>query len=154
MEKMAKLILKRLVLLIVCTIAISIPLAHLQKVGTLQPQGLGIVLLLWVGVVATVVVLTLRRARREYWAERESPERSIDDVTRTRSTKAVRRLKRCIIFLQLTLWGGLWLSRGGPVLPILVGVVVNLSFTALIIQAIVRAQKTLKLPVPENNPGQ
>ena len=88
-----------------------------------------------------------RNMSREYWKGREWPEASIDDETRKQRGKTVQRLSRIILFLQVALWGGLWMGRADIRQPaIWVGVAVNLCFTGLVIRIILRLRKSLRLP--------
>ena len=88
-----------------------------------------------------------RNMSREYWKSKEWPEGSIDDETRKQRGKTVQRLSRIILFLQVALWGGLWIGRADIQEPaIWVGVAVNLCITSLLVRTVLRLRRSLKLP--------
>jgi hypothetical protein len=118
--------------------------------GILSPRGLGIAMAASVVIFFIVTVVLQRKASRDYWTDREQPERAIDETTRKLRNKSIWAQTRLIVILQLSLWFGLWINRANLFsLPMLVGVTINLCFTGLLIRSVFSLRKSLKLTNPQ-----
>ena len=104
---------------IVAALAIAVAYAR----GAFSPRGLGILLICLIATSAFVLI-------RFVFQPTTQPEAvpAMGTPTRQHSTSTVRFLKGVIVFLVLALAAGLLnFPRNGPVLPLLVGIGVNLS---------------------------
>jgi hypothetical protein len=118
----------------------------------LSPRGLAIYVLLSAFAFAIVFWRVFRNSSKDYWKGREWSERSADDAKRKQGFLAIRRLTRRIVFWQLVLWVGLWIERAELRQPaVWVGVSVNLCITGLLVQAVLRLRKSLKLSDSEDS---
>ena len=59
-----------------------------------------------------------------------------------RINSAVKKLRIAVIVMPLLLVNGLWVTRGAPLLPRLVGVAINLLFTAYFVFLLRKVKKT------------
>ena len=89
--------------------------------------------------------IALRYRLRGVQATKGSQESnpSVELVQVNRSTK---RLQIAIIVMLLLLLSGLWVTRGGPLLPRLVGAAINLFITASFVFLLRRAKKADSAP--------
>jgi hypothetical protein len=124
MNRVFKSILMRFLLFQIGFIVAVLSIAVAYARGAFSPRALGIVLICLVATSAFVLIRFVFR-----WTTQ--PEAV--PVTGTSSSQhkipTVRFLKGVIVFLVLALAAGLWnFPRNGPVLPLLVGIGVNVSF--------------------------
>jgi len=136
---------KKLLLFSAGLLAVSLLLAHEFTVHSLSPRGLGIALLILL--VATFFVLTLALFRSRSAAppfERPAGSPTTDPITRRRRVLGIRLGKTAIVILALLLVNALRQIGSGHLLPLLVGVAVNLCTMAAVIQVVLRLQKSLK----------
>src|SRR5579864_3906413 len=133
-------VIKWLLMLSVCSVALLLVLARLFATGHLSPRGLGIGLLMYcIGVSCLFIQVVKKSARTE-------PEASlrIDDMSRRRRLLAVQAGWTAIAILVLLLINGLRQLGNVPTLPLAVGATMNLLTTAVILRIVLRVQKTLR----------
>lgn len=109
--------------------------------GFLSPRGLAIGLLALCISGGTWAMIILRKTAKELEVQPGPPGSPIDAVTRKRRLLGIRVGKIAIVILMLFLVLGL--LQGGPLLPRLVGAIVNVWITAAIILVVVRLQRSL-----------
>jgi hypothetical protein len=125
-------------------------IAFMYVFKVLSPRDLGIAMVASLVIFFIFTLVMQRRDFKAYWKAREWPEHSIDATVRKRRIRTIRRLTFSIVFLHLVLWYGLWETRGQSLPPRLVGATMNLLFTGLMIQAVIRIRQSLRLPDPPN----
>jgi hypothetical protein len=109
--------------------------------GFLSPRGLAIGLLALCISGGMWAMIIFRKSAKELEVQPGSPGASIDAVTRKRRLLGIRVGKIAIVVLVLLLVLGL--LQGGPLLPRLVGAIVNVWIIAAIILVVVRLQRSL-----------
>jgi hypothetical protein len=77
----------------------------------------------------------IKRSAKEFAPPSGNP---IDDLTRKRLIWRLRAAKTMILLMGIGLVFGLTQVRNGPLLPLLVGLVMNLLITAKSVQTVVR----------------
>ena len=124
MNRVFKGILLRFLLFMMVYIAAALAIAAAYARGTLSPRALAIVLIC---LIATSAIVLIRFVfRRTTQPEAVALMESLSSQHRT---PTVRLLKSVIVFLVVALAAGLLtFPRNGPVLPLLVGIGVNISF--------------------------
>jgi hypothetical protein len=141
---------RRNLLRVACFASAVILIVIVYLFGVLSPRGLGIAILTSAFLFFIVTIVGLQKDSKAYWHDKGWPEKSLDEATRNSRRKAIRAQVRLLAILQLALWFGLWAERAGLSWPILVGVVINLLFCAVLIQSILHLRRTLKLPEASN----
>ncbi len=141
MDGMIKMLIRRLVALSACFVVAMVLLALGFSRGLLSPRGLGIAILTLGVAVGIWAVLIMRKSAKELKVPPGPPGASIDAVTRKRRLLGIRIGKVAIVVLLLLLIFGL--LRGGPLLSLLAGAIVNLCIMAVIIQMVIRLQRNL-----------
>lgn len=116
-------------------------LSHEFSQGLLSPRGFRIALVAVAVGMSVWAGLILNKTTRELRRPLGSPDTPIDGTVRKRRLLGIRAGKAMIVLLAVSLIFGL--SQGGPLLPILVGVAVNLGMMAALIWWVVRLQKSL-----------
>jgi hypothetical protein len=134
---------KRLWALWLCTLGVLILLAREFIVGFLSPHGLLIAVFIVGLATAAVMMFIVTKSAKEFNVPTLVPGTSIDAVTRNRLLRRIRMAKTTIVIMGVTLVVGLIEFKNGPVLPLLVGVVINLLTTAKSVQTVVRLKKLL-----------
>jgi hypothetical protein len=114
---------------------IGFAMAYEFAVGNIPARMLGFGLLALIGCLATVVVL--RRSKVE--SPTVSQPGRFEESSRVKAS--MRMLKVAIVFLPIILIFGMWLTRGQPLAPRLVGAAVNLFFTFWLISILRRAKR-------------
>ena len=132
---------KRLFLTLVCSAVVIILLVRELKGGFLSERGFVIGVLL-VGVGATCSALIIGARTFKHFSVIPSPTQTLDEATRRRRLFAIRAGKAMVVLLTIALVSGL--IRGGPFLPVTVGIVMNLGMTVSLIWWIARLQRSLK----------
>jgi hypothetical protein len=141
MDGMIKTLMRRLLPLSSCSVGAMVLLALAFSRGLLSPRGLGIAILA-LGVAAGIwAVLIVKKSAKEFKEPSGPSGLSIDAVTRKRRLLGIRVGKIAIVVLALLLIFGL--LQGGPLLPLLVGAIVNLCIMGAVIQVVVRLQRSL-----------
>jgi hypothetical protein len=138
MNRVFKSILLRFVLFQIGFIVATIAIAVAYVRGVFSPRALGIVLICLISTSTFVLIKFVFR-----WAT-QSEVVSVLTGTPSAQHKAstVRFLKGVIVFLVLALAAGLLnFPRNGPVLPLLVGIGVNLSFIVVTYRLLRRIQQ-------------
>jgi hypothetical protein len=97
----------------------------------MSPRLLGATLLLLMGALFILVFLILKRAAKQ--------KRTPADPIKTQAL--IRRLKFYVVVLPLLLIVGLWMTRGEPLGPRMVGAPINIFLTLWFISLIRRAKK-------------
>jgi hypothetical protein len=129
-------------------------IAILYVYGVLSPRGLGIACASASILFFFAMLVMLRRNAEAYKKSGDWPEKSLDEATRKSRSKTIRAQVRLVVILQLALWYGLWAYRANLSWPLLVGVVVNLCFTAALVRSILHRRSSLKLPDTSRPSGQ
>jgi len=136
-------LMKRTLLMSVCAVAVLILLTREFAHGLLSPRGLGIALLtVCIGIVIWAVII-IRKTAAEL---RETPtpqEVPIDGATRKRRLLGVRAGQLAIVILALSLLSGLRQIGTAPLFPLAVRTAVNLCTMAVVIQVVMRLQRSL-----------
>lgn len=134
----------RFLLLVFGGVLVIIPAALALSKGLLSPRGLGLVMIAYVGCVAVAVFIMLRNARARFQISSGSSTENANDATREKFRKRIRRLHLGVAFFAFFLVYGLWVTRGGPWPPRLIGASMNLLIQFVMIQSIRRMQRQLK----------
>ena len=132
----------KLALLSACTVSVGALLFIESSRGLLSPRALAIALLVVFACFGGGWVFIARKAPKELTGTPESPLSPIDEATRKRRLLAIRAGKGMIALLVMSLIIGLF--RGGPFLPVAVGVVMNLAITASVIWWVMRLERSAK----------
>jgi hypothetical protein len=132
---------RRLLPLSVCSVGAMVLLALGFSRGLLSPRGLGVAFLTLGVALCIWAVLIIKKSAREFTVPLGPSGVSIDAVTRKRRLMGIRVGKIAIVVLALLLIVGLF--QGGPLIPLLVGAIVNLCIMAAVIRVVVRLQKSL-----------
>jgi hypothetical protein len=144
MDGMIKTLMKRLLLMSVCSVGLMTLLAYEFSHGILSPRGLAIALFMLCIAISVGVVLIGRKTAEEFRVPPGPPGASIDTATRKRRLLGIRLAKAWIIILAVGLLVGLRGIGSEPLLPLLVGVAVNLCMMATAIWVVVRLQEGLE----------
>ena len=142
MDSVIKMVMKRLLLLQVCSIAVTVLLAREFSHGVLSPRGLGIALLM-VCIAIGVGFVLIKRSAKELTIPSGQSESPVDDVTRKRLIWRLRAAKTMIVLMGVGLVFGFTQVRNGLLFPLLVGLVMNLLITAKSVQTVVRLKRIL-----------
>jgi len=142
-DSMIKTLMKRLLLMSVCSVGLMILVAREFAHGHLSPRELGITLLILSIAIGTWGVLISKKTAKEYRVTPGPPGTAIDPVTRKRRLLGIRVGQVVIVILALSLLNGLRLIGQAPVLPLLTGVVVNLCIIGVVIRVVVKLQRSL-----------
>ena len=110
--------------------------------GFLSPRALGIALLLLVVGEAALFLRIVRKAAKVSRMQLEPV--CVDKAERRRRLLYIRLGKMAILFLVLLLINGLLKLRGGPLMPLLVGIAMNILATFAIARTVMRLQSSLK----------
>jgi hypothetical protein len=137
--------------LVLSFLAVIVTLALLSASKQISPRIFGIAVIASAALFAILWFAVLRNASREYLKNRELTAHSIGANTQELIRKNIRGCTSGVIVLQLALWSGLWMARRQPLAPVLVGVTVNLCFTATFIWAIYLGRKSLRLLNPNDD---
>lgn len=123
---------------------VIIPAALELGEGLLSPRGLAIVMIAYVACVAVAVFIILRNARARFQVSSGKSTDIADDATRKRFRKQIRSLQIGVAFFALAFVYALWVTRGEPWPPRLIGAAMNLLIQYVMIQSIRRTQRQLK----------
>jgi hypothetical protein len=140
---MMKTLMKRLLLLSACSVAAMVALAIEFSHELLSPRQLGIALLVLCIAIGTGAVVIVKKSAKEFALAPALPGTSIDAVTRKRLIWQIRAAKTMIVLMGVALVAGLAEVKNGPLLPLLVGVAMNLMITATSVRTVVRLKKIL-----------
>jgi hypothetical protein len=153
MDGMIKLLMKRLLLLYVCSVGGVLLLTYGFSRAFFSPRGLGVALVILCIAIATGAVLINKTSAKEFAVPARLPGAAIDTVTRKRLLWRIRMAKTTIAIMGVGLVAGLTEARAVPfweqpgrwprVSALLVGVIMNLLITARSVQTVVRLKKIL-----------
>jgi hypothetical protein len=141
MDRIIKTIATRLLLLLVCSMGMLILLAREFSHGVLSSRWFEVGLLMvaaGMGVSAMVIVTKTANGLRGIAGP---PGTTVDEVTRRRRLLGIRAGKAMIALLAIALVFGLF--RGGPLVPVLAGIAMNLAMMLSLIWWVVRLQRSL-----------
>jgi hypothetical protein len=138
---MVKTLMRRLLPLSACSVGAMVLLALGFSRGLLSPRGLGVAILTLGAALGIWAVLIIKKSAKEFTVPPGPLGASIDAVTRKRRLLGIRVGKMAIVVLVLLLIFGL--RQGGPLLPLVVGAVVNLCIMAAVVQVVIRLQRSL-----------
>jgi hypothetical protein len=142
MESVIKTLAKRLLLSFVVSMGMVILLAHEFGQGILSPRGFKITLLLVAVGMAVWAVFIIKKTATDLGATPLRPPGSpLDEATRKRRLLGIRAGKAMIVLLVASLIFGL--SQNGPLVPVLVGAIVNFWMMGALIWWVARLQKSL-----------
>lgn len=133
---------RRLLLSLACWGILAILLAREFEGGFLTNYELVFALVaigLGMGLSALLIGI---KTFKSFGVNPQAQDHIVDDHTRRRRLLAIRSGKAMIALLTIALVTGL--IRGGPFLPVLVGVIMNLWITLSLVWWIARLQRTLK----------
>jgi len=139
-----KSVLKITVIFSACFLGASLLITLAFIRGFLSPRALGIALLL---LVLTEAALFVRIVRKVDNRSRLQPDpHCTDDAERKRRLLYIRLGKLVILFLFLFLLliNGLFKLRDGPLMPLLVGIAINILATFAVARTVMRLQSSLK----------
>lgn len=134
----------RILLLVFGGVIILIPVALAFGNGLLSPQALASVLIAYAACVTVAVFVILRNAKARLQVSSGEFTGILDESTRRKFQKRIRRLQLGVVFFALVLVYGLWETRKDPWPPRLFGATMNLLFQTVMIQSIRRMRKLLK----------
>ena len=137
-----KSVLKITLIFSACFLGPSLLIALAFAAGFLSLRALGIALLLLVGGEAALFLRMVRKAAKVSRIQLDPG--SIDDAERRRRLLHIRLGKMVILFLLLLLINGLLKLRDGPLVPLLVGIAMNILATFAIARTVMRLQSSLK----------
>jgi hypothetical protein len=141
MDRIIKTIAKRLLLLFVCSMGIVILLAREFSHGVLSSHAFEVgLLIVAVGMGVSAMVIVTKTAK-ELRGVTGPPGTALDEITRRRRLLGIRAGKAMIALLTIALVFGLF--RGGPLVPVLVGIAMNLVMMLSLIWWVVRLQRSL-----------
>lgn len=116
-----------------CFLVLISALVYAEITGTVSPRFFGIGSLLLMLGLYIGLVYRIRRTQAAKASPGSSPS----------PTESIKRLRILIGIMVLLLLSGLWFQRGGPLLPRLVGVTINLLFTASFVSRLRKAKKAV-----------
>jgi hypothetical protein len=129
---MAKSFWNSLLFITTCFTLCAFALAYGFARGIISARGLGVGFLILVGCLALVVSFRLRKGVTG--SKNESSPSS-------RKASSFRVLQAAVVALALMLIFGLWLTRGDPLAPRLVGAAMNIFLTCWFISLLRRANR-------------
>lgn len=77
-------------------------------------------------------------------SRRSVPQRPLSQADRDTLVAALPKIRYAIVFLLTALCLGLWLTRGGPLVPRLVGVLINLFLTSWLLFLFFKARRRIE----------
>ena len=123
----------------VFVVMLSLLLVHAFTTGLLSPRALGIVLLVFAVGSAGLFLRALSKL------DKRSALQSGDAGTLAqRRSVQIRAAKVAIAVLVLLLVNGLFQLRSGPLLPLLVGITINVLSTITLVRIVIRLQENHK----------
>jgi hypothetical protein len=125
----------------ICFTVTGLVLAYGFSKGAISSPGLGVALVL---LICVLFVLIMYRGSRTRLVKKLAESSGEKIFKRTTTARAVRRLQVATIALPIFLVFGLWLAKGEPLVPRLVGVVINLCITCWFIFLLRQAKKGVK----------
>jgi hypothetical protein len=141
MDRIIKTIAKRLLLLFVCSMGMVILLAREFSHGVLSSHWFEVGLLIVAAAMGVSAMVIVTRTTKEHRGITGPAGTALDEVTRRRRLLGIRAGKAMIALLATTLVFGLF--RGGPLVPVLAGIVMNLAMMLSLIWWVVRLQRSL-----------
>lgn len=121
-----------------CSLPFALLASYGYERGYLSPRQLGISFLLLVGLVFALVAFGLTRGQLAQSQPPLSNDKPPLTVTR------LRTLNVAVVFSILVLFVAAWETRGGPLLPRIVGAVINILFASSLVFLPVRAKRKAK----------
>jgi Ca2+/Na+ antiporter len=126
-------VLSHFLFLPVCSVGLISLLVYAEITGPVSPWLFGVGSLLLMLGLCIGLVYRIRKVQ----ATEASPGRSPSPA------ESIKRLRMLIGIMVLLLLIGLWFTRGGPLLPWLVGVTINLLFIASLVSRLRRAKEAV-----------
>jgi archaellum biogenesis protein FlaJ (TadC family) len=136
---------KFMLLFTACFISVLLFATYAVVSGLLSPREFGIALtsVCAIGFVVLWVAFVKLRTKEAAAQISDAPPVVLDVATRKRLTRSIRIHKAIIAFFVLCLAGALAESRGAPLVPVMVGVTMNLLWTAGLVLRVRQLQRTL-----------
>jgi Na+/H+ antiporter NhaC len=103
----------------------------------ISPRQFGIIGIAFFVCLCVFLFLRLR-------SKRSVQQRPLSQADRDTLVAALPKIRYAIVFLLIALCLGLWLTRGGPLVPRLAGVVVTLSLTVWLLFLFFKAKWTIQ----------
>ena len=113
----------------------------------LSPRGFGVaVLIWWIAMFAMIFALIRSRQRsaEDFRRQQIAQGASADVLDRDRCVSNIRRMKRLIVVFAILLGYGLLTTQGQPLLPRLVGVMVDVVILGTCAHTLYRSKKRLQ----------
>jgi hypothetical protein len=134
---------KRLLVLFVCFVGVGSLLNYVFGRGLLSPRGLGVALLILCIALVSGFLLSVKKSAKEFAMPLEPDGTATNATTRKLLLWRMRRAKKRIVIMVFVLALALINFRSFPLLPLLVGVALNLLITARSVQIVFRIKKAL-----------
>jgi len=119
-----------------CLTCLVLLLAYLFEKGVISPRQLGIGFLLLSGCLYVAILYRYTRGRGR---AKQHTNVSIGTGTAKREG-ALKSIRVCIVVLVIGLVSGLWLTRGEPLLPRLIGAAINVLITGWLVFLLRKAE--------------
>jgi hypothetical protein len=113
-------------------------LAGLFAAGKISPREMGYASFAVCLAAAVILTLLIGKTTRETRPVTQLSEARGDPTTRKKIIRSIRTCKVAIVLMPLILVYGLWATRNGPLLPRIVGVVINIATTGVFVVALKR----------------
>ena len=123
-----------------CSVTVTILLSYEFSHRNLSPRWLGIALLIVCVAIGTAAAFLIKKSAKEFAVP---PGTRVNAVTRKQLLRQIRMAKTTIAIMGGALVLGLTQIRDFPLMPLLVGLVLNLLITAQSVQTVVRVRKIL-----------
>ena len=131
---MQRLFIKRLWLLMACSMGLMLVIVREFIVRSLTPRGFAMAILTVAVALGISVRILIKKSAKE----------TIEPLTGKQRRWAIWELRGIIAFLVFCLIYGSWENRNGPLLPMLTAVIINLCITAAFARALYQLQKSTK----------
>lgn len=118
---------------------LSLLLIRAFTTGLLSPRALGILLLVFAVGSAGLFLRVLSKL-----GKRSAPQSGDAGTLARRRSVQIRAAKVAIAVLVLLLVNGLFELRSGPLLPLLVGITINILLTITLVRIVIRLQENRK----------
>ena len=117
-----------------------IVIAGLFAAGRMSPREMGYALVAVCFTAIIILILLLDKTAKEARSGTQPAETGDGPTARKKILRSIRTCKGAIAAMLVIFFYGLWSTRSGPLLPRIVGAVINLTITSALVIAL-KAQK-------------
>lgn len=126
-------------LIIICFVALGLPLVYEYAKGNLSPRQLATGFLMLIGCLFGFIVLRLTRGQLA-----GSPPAPSDGRSPAAAINSLRTLRAFAVILPVILILASWITRDEPLLPRAIGAAINIFFTCWLLLLLSRARRSAR----------